>query len=83
MNDNCSKKPIDRQDLEDMILARARKLPACRSVREIRIKRLARPALSNWTIVDRDLGKSNMYTCVRELAQIMTDLQEEFFLDGD
>jgi len=83
MNDNCSKKPINRQDLEDMILARARELPACSDLREIRIKRLARPALTNWTIADRDLGVSDPHTCVRELARIMSEFQIQYFLTED
>jgi hypothetical protein len=81
MTENSVKKPIACQALESLILDRLKVMPHCGDVQTVRVGRLERPALSNWTIKERDLGGNDASTCVRALAQIMTDLQAEYFLE--
>lgn len=74
------KKTIDRESLEAELLRRLRAVPGCESVRSARVDTLKVPALSNWTVVDHDLGRPDNKTCVGKLAEIVSELQEKYRL---
>jgi hypothetical protein len=75
---------INRERLQERLLAELRKFPGCDGAESVVVRRLAdRKAFRNWEILVFDSGSSESGRCKEALARIYARAADEFELVGD